>query len=42
MGGGPLGNANATGDSKTVGTIVGGGLGAVIGRAIERDGVECR
>ncbi len=42
LGGGLLGNAIAPGDSKTVGTIVGGGLGAVVGRSIARDGVRCR
>ena len=42
VGGGVLGNVIAPGDSKTLGTIVGGGLGAVLGRAIERDGVSCR
>src|SRR3546814_6735570 len=40
VGGGVLGNIIAPGDSKTLGTIIGGGLGAVIGRAIDRDGVQ--
>lgn len=42
IGGGVLGNIIAPGDSKTLGTIIGGGLGAVVGRSIDRDGVSCR
>lgn len=42
LGGGVLGNVIAPGGSKTVGTIIGGGLGAVLGRSIARNRVECR
>jgi outer membrane lipoprotein SlyB len=36
-----LGDAIAPGGSKTVGAIIGGGAGALLGRAIDRD-VKCR
>jgi hypothetical protein len=42
IGGGVLGNLIAPGDSKTLGTILGAGAGALIGRAIDRDNVTCR
>lgn len=42
IGGGLLGDALAPGDSRTVGALVGGALGAVLGREIDRDGVRCR
>lgn len=42
IGGGVLGNVIAPGDSKTLGTILGAGLGAVVGRSIDRDNVVCR
>ena len=41
MAGGVFGNIIAPGGSKTLGTILGAGAGALIGRAID-DGVECR
>ncbi len=40
--GGALGNVIAPGGSKTLGTILGAAGGALIGRAIDRDGVVCR
>jgi uncharacterized protein YcfJ len=40
--GGVLGNIIAPGGSKTLGTIIGVGAGAVIGREIDRGDVECR
>ncbi len=42
LGGGLLGDAVAPGDSRTVGALIGGGLGALLGREIDRDGVRCR
>ena len=42
IGGGLLGDALAPGDSRTVGALIGGTLGAVLGREIDRDGVRCR
>lgn len=40
--GGLLGNEIAPGGSKTLGAILGAGAGALIGRAIDRDGLVCR
>ena len=40
--GAALGNILAPGDSKTLGTIAGAGVGALIGRAIDRGEVRCR
>jgi hypothetical protein len=42
LGGGLLGNAIAPRGSKTLGAILGGGLGAVAGQSIDRNGVTCR
>lgn len=42
LGGGVLGNILAPGDSQTIATLIGGGLGAVLGREIERNNVKCR
>ena len=42
MAGGVLGNIIAPGGWKTVGTIIGAGSGALIGRAIDNDDVVCR
>lgn len=42
LGGGVLGNVIAPGGSKALGTILGGGLGAVLGRSIDRNKVSCR
>jgi hypothetical protein len=44
LAGGTLGNAIAPGGSKTLGTLLGGGLGALLGRSIDRDrgNVTCR
>ncbi len=41
LSGGALGNILAPGDSKTLGTIAGAGIGALIGRAIDRGEVRC-
>ena len=41
MAGGVLGNIITPGGYKTLGTILGAGAGALIGREID-DGVECR
>lgn len=41
LAGGLLGNALAPGRSETLGTLLGAGGGALIGRAIDRDNVEC-
>src|SRR3546814_6032306 len=38
IGGGLLGDALAPGDSRTLGVLIGGALGAVLGREIDRDG----
>lgn len=40
--GAALGNMLAPGDSKTLGTIAGAGVGALVGRAIDRGEVRCR
>jgi hypothetical protein len=40
--GGILGNIIAPGGSETVGTILGAGLGALGGQAIDRDNMRCR
>lgn len=40
--GGVLGNVIAPGGSKTIGTIAGAGLGAIIGKAIDEGDVVCR
>ena len=40
--GGVLGNIIAPGSWKTVGTLIGAGSGALIGRAIDDDDVVCR
>jgi len=37
-----LGNAIAEGGSETVGTLLGGSTGALLGQAIARGDVECR
>lgn len=42
LSGAALGNILAPGDSKTLGTIAGAGLGALVGRAIDRGEVRCR
>ncbi len=42
LGGGVLGNVIAPGGSKTLGSILGGGLGAVLGRSVERNNIVCR
>jgi hypothetical protein len=42
LGGGVLGNLIAPGGSKTLGTLLGAGAGALVGRAIDRDNVTCR
>lgn len=44
LAGGVLGNVIAPGGSKTLGTLLGGGLGALLGRSVDRDGgnVTCR
>jgi hypothetical protein len=41
LAGGVLGNIIAPGDSKTLGTILGAGGGALAGRAIDRRNVRC-
>ena len=40
--GGALGNIIAPGGSKTVGTIIGAGAGALIGRAVDNNDIVCR
>ena len=40
--GGVLGNLIAPGGSKTLGTILGAGAGALAGREIDRNNVRCR
>ena len=40
--GGVLGNIIAPGSSKTIGTIIGAGAGAIIGREIDRGDMVCR
>ncbi len=42
IGGGVLGNAIAPGGSKTLGAVIGGGLGALLGQQIQRDGARCQ
>lgn len=42
IGGGVLGNVIAPGGSKTLGSLLGGGLGAVLGNSIDRNNVSCR
>jgi len=42
LGGGVLGNVIAPGGSKTLGSIIGGSLGAVIGRSVDRGDATCR
>jgi len=42
MAGGVLGNIIAPGSWKTVGTIIGAGTGALIGRKVDRGDVTCR
>lgn len=42
LAGGVLGNIIAPGGSKTLGTILGAGAGALAGRAIDRNSVRCR
>ena len=42
IGGGVLGNTIASGGSKTLGTLLGGGLGALLGQKIDRNNVSCR
>jgi len=42
IGGGVLGNALAPGDSNTLGTLLGAGVGAALGRSIDRDNIRCR
>jgi hypothetical protein len=37
-----LGHIIAPGGSKTVGTIIGAGIGALIGRAIDDGDIVCR
>ena len=42
MGGAVLGHITAPGGSKTLGTIIGAGAGALIGRAIDDGDIVCR
>ncbi|WP_419813961.1 glycine zipper 2TM domain-containing protein [Glacieibacterium sp.] len=42
LGGGVLGNALSAGGSKTLGTLLGGGLGGLLGRSVDRNNVSCR
>lgn len=42
IGGGVLGNALAPGGSKTIGSILGGSLGAILGKSIDGSNVTCR
>lgn len=42
IGGGVLGNVIAPGGSKTLGSILGGGLGAILGNSIDTNNVTCR
>lgn len=42
LGGGVLGNVIAPGGSRTLGAVIGGGLGAVLGNSIDRNNVTCR
>lgn len=40
--GGVLGNTIAPGGSKALGTILGGGIGALLGQSIDRNSIVCR
>jgi hypothetical protein len=40
--GGVLGNAIAPGGSRTLGTLLGGGIGALLGQSIDRNSIVCR
>ncbi|MCE7795305.1 glycine zipper 2TM domain-containing protein [Sphingobium sufflavum] len=42
LAGGVLGNVIAPGGSKTLGTLLGAGAGALIGREVDRKNVRCR
>ena len=42
IGGGVLGHVIAPGGSKTLGTILGVGIGALIGRAVDDGDIACR
>jgi Ni/Co efflux regulator RcnB len=42
IGGGVLGNVIAPGGSKVLATLLGGGLGALLGNSIDRNNVVCR
>lgn len=42
IGGGVLGNMLSPGNSNLIGTLIGGGAGALLGREIDRGGVSCR
>lgn len=42
LAGGVLGNLIAPGGSKTLGTLLGAGAGALAGRAIDRNDVQCQ
>lgn len=42
LAGGILGNIIAPGGSKTLGTILGAGAGALAGTAIDRNSIRCR
>lgn len=42
LAGGILGNIIAPGGSKTLGTVLGAGAGALAGHAIDRNSIRCR
>lgn len=42
LAGGVLGNVIAPGGSKTLGTLLGAGAGALTGRAIDRNSIRCK
>lgn len=42
LAGGVLGNIIAPGGSKTLGTVLGAGAGAIAGAAIDRNSIRCR
>lgn len=42
LGGGVLGNIIAPGGSKTLGTILGAGVGAVVGQQVDKGDIKCR
>lgn len=42
LAGGVLGNVIAPGGSKTLGTLLGAGAGALVGREVDRKNVRCR